>query len=169
MTEFVTELAAEVIQLAHRTEVKLATAESCSAGALATLLADTPSSGDVFLGGFITYAKACKIELLGVEDTLLKEKSAVSGEVAAAMARGALARCSSADITIATTCVGGPDPDEDGNPVGLTFIALARRNGECIVERHELHAPSAGRIRGDVLSRALQLTRTYLLGHARPK
>lgn len=164
MTESVTDVAVEVIQLAHRAEVKLITAESCSAGALATLLADTPSSGHVFLGGFITYAKACKTELLGIDATLLREKSAVSGEVAAAMARGALACCPSADVAIATTCVGGPDPDEDGNPVGLTFIALAWRSGECLIQRYDLDEPSAGRIRGEVLLRALQLARTHLLG-----
>jgi nicotinamide-nucleotide amidase len=57
---------------------------------------------------------------------LLAEKAAVCGEVAVAMARGALA-CSHADLAIAITGVAGPEPDEDGNPVGRVCIGLARR------------------------------------------
>ena len=49
------------------------------------------------------------------------------GEVAVAMARGALAR-SPADIAVAITGVAGPEPDEDGNPVGRVCIALARED-----------------------------------------
>ena len=44
------------------------------------------------------------------------------------MARGALKR-SGADIAIAVTGVLGPEPDEDGNPVGLVYFCCARRGG----------------------------------------
>jgi nicotinamide-nucleotide amidase len=42
-----------------------------------------------------------------------------------AMAEGALER-STADVAVAVTGIAGPDPDEDGNPVGLVCIAVAR-------------------------------------------
>ena len=45
------------------------------------------------------------------------------------MAEGALAN-STADVAIAITGVAGPEPDEDGNPVGCTCFALARRGFE---------------------------------------
>jgi nicotinamide-nucleotide amidase len=53
------------------------------------------------------------------------------------MAEGALAR-SAASLAIAITGVAGPDPDEDGNPVGLVCIAVARKNFEpiCVEKRH---------------------------------
>jgi nicotinamide-nucleotide amidase len=51
----------------------------------------------------------------------------VSREVAEAMARGGIARCP-ADIAIAITGVAGPEPDEDGNPVGLVHLAAACRD-----------------------------------------
>jgi nicotinamide mononucleotide (NMN) deamidase PncC len=50
-------------------------------------------------------------------------------EVAQAMANGALRMCAQADIAVAITCVAGPAPDEDGNAVGLTEIAVAARDG----------------------------------------
>jgi nicotinamide-nucleotide amidase len=46
--------------------------------------------------------------------------------VARAMAEGALAR-SSADIAVAVTGVAGPEPEEDGTPVGIIHFAVARR------------------------------------------
>jgi nicotinamide-nucleotide amidase len=42
------------------------------------------------------------------------------------MAEGALER-SPADLAVAITGVAGPEPDEDGNPVGRVCIAVARR------------------------------------------
>jgi nicotinamide-nucleotide amidase len=47
------------------------------------------------------------------------------------MAEGALAR-SPADFAVAITGVAGPEPDEDGNPVGLVCIAVARRGGTTV-------------------------------------
>ncbi|WP_366785664.1 CinA family protein [uncultured Hyphomicrobium sp.] len=112
---------------AQRTTV--VTAESCTAGSLATLIADTPGAGEMFAGGFVTYAKACKEAVLGIPSSLIENETAVSAEVAREMARGALRSCVVADVAVAITCVGGPKPDEDGNPVGLTHIAVCDRDG----------------------------------------
>ena len=45
-----------------------------------------------------------------------------------AVAAGALARCP-ADVVLAVTGVAGPEPDEDGNPVGLLHVAAVSRKG----------------------------------------
>ena len=60
--------------------------------------------------------------------------TAVSAQVAKAMAVGGLER-SPAHIAMALTGVAGPEPDEDGNPVGLTFVAVASRDGRVLEER----------------------------------
>jgi PncC family amidohydrolase len=78
----------------------------------------------------VAYAKRMKEEMLGVPHDLLRDKSAVCAEVAQAMARGILTRCS-ADLAVAITGVVGPETDEDGNPVGLIYCACARRAGSC--------------------------------------
>ena len=73
---------------------------------------------------------------------LLREKGAVCCDVAVAMVQGALAR-SPADLAVSITGVAGPDPDEDGNPVGLVCIAVARKDGK---PRHvEMRYGSIGR------------------------
>jgi len=63
---------------------------------------------------------------VGVPKELLATHTAVSAEVAQAMAKGGLSRCP-ADVVVSITGVAGPEPDEDGNPVGMVCIAVARR------------------------------------------
>lgn len=148
--------AREAVDLARRHQLTLVTAESCTTGMLATLLADSPGAGDCVLGGFVTYAKSCKVQVLGVSKSLLQEKTAVSAEVAEAMARGALQHCSAA-LSIAITGVAGPEPDEDGNPVGLTFVACARRDGGACYARHRFSASERADNRALALDAALDL------------
>lgn len=121
-----TDRAARLIADARERGLSIATSESCTAGRLATLLADAPGAGEHLHGGFVVYTKDAKSQILGVPADLLSRKSAVCAEVACALAEGALAR-SPADIALAITGVAGPAPDEDGNPVGLVFVAAAAR------------------------------------------
>ena len=153
----ITDIAASVVEAARSSDTMIITVESCTAGSLATLIADTPHAGEVLLGGFVTYAKTCKTELLGIPPGVLSACSAVSSEVAGAMVQGALDRCPSASLAVAVTCVGGPEPDDDGNPVGLTFIAVQRRGGKARVQHLKIEGTSSGRVRGQVLAEALSL------------
>ncbi len=120
--------AAAVIERAEESGLSIITAESCTAGALATLLADAPGAGACFHGGFVTYTKSAKQALLTIPRAVIEKCTAVSKEVAVRMAKGAL-KASGADVAIAVTGVAGPEPDEDGNPVGLMHIAAATRGG----------------------------------------
>lgn len=117
------ETALEVLQ---QKGLSVVTAESCTAGKLAVVLSEVPGAADHLHGGFITYTKANKARVLGVSGQLLNSRGAVCAEVARAMAEGGLAR-TPADLAVAITGVAGPEPDEDGNPVGLVCIAVARR------------------------------------------
>jgi len=148
--------AAAVVRVAAARKVTLVTAESCTAGGLARLLAEVPGAGDVFHGGFVTYSKANKTAALGVPAEMIARQTAVSAAVAEAMARGALER-SPADVAIAITGVAGPEPDEDGNPVGLVYLAAAHRNGTMLSEEHRFEVDSKERICNQALARALFL------------
>jgi nicotinamide-nucleotide amidase len=107
MSDLVAALAERVLKKATAAGVKLATAESCTAGRLSTLLADAPGGGEQFHGGFVTYTKEDKIATLGVPRELIAAYTAVSRPVAEAMATGALDRCP-ADMVIAITGVRRP-------------------------------------------------------------
>ena len=129
------ETADGVVRAAKSRGRSLATVESCTAGALACLLADGKGASNVFQGGFVVYTKAAKSTVVGVPGSLIERHTAVSREVALAMARGGLERIP-ADVLVAITGVAGPDADEDGNPVGLVHIAAVSRDAG---ERHVEH------------------------------
>lgn len=116
-------LAAAVLQAACAAELRLASAESCTGGLLASLLTDIPGKSHAFERGFVTYTDEAKHELLGVPKDVLQSAGAVSEPCAVAMAEGAL-KHSHADIAISITgfTEGGP-----GAPAGLVHLACARR------------------------------------------
>jgi nicotinamide-nucleotide amidase len=129
-------LAERALEVAAQRNASIVTAESCTAGKLAAVLSEAPGAAERLHGSFVTYTKANKTKSLGVSAALLRRKGAVCTEVAIAMAEGALVR-SPADLAVSITGVAGPDPDEDGNPVGLVCIAIARVNGETVhLEKH---------------------------------
>ena len=114
--------------------LKLATAESCTGGMVASLLTDVQGVAHAFDRGFVTYTNEAKNELLGVPMELIEEKSAVSREVAVAMAEGALER-SRANIAISVTgyADAGPEP-------GLVHFGCARA-GRVTLHREEHFGP----------------------------
>ena len=127
--------AQRILERAKVGDLTIVTAESCTAGAVATALSKAPGAGDYFHGGFVTYTKEMKNTVLGVPMKLLKYKGAVCAEVAEAMAMGAL-KLAPADVAVAVTGVAGPEPDEDGNPVGLVFCSVARSTQKPVIVRH---------------------------------
>lgn len=153
--------ASEVIALAHRRRATIITAESCTAGALSTVLASASGAGSALQGGLVTYTKRCKSALLGIPMEQLRN-SAVTADVARAMAEGALRACLCADVAVAVTGVAGPEPDEDGNRVGLAFIAVRGRNGLSGELALDLPVATGGQVRGEIVLRGLELLRETL-------
>jgi len=115
-------------------DISLATAESCTGGMLASLLTDVPGVAHAFERGFVTYTDESKNELLGVPKELLKEKGAVSREVAIAMAEGGLER-SRANMALAVTGFA-----DKGDEPGLVHFACARA-GRKTMHREEHFGP----------------------------
>lgn len=114
---------AELLDISVKYRVMIACAESCTGGMLAAALTDLPGSSAMFDRGFITYTNAAKQDLLGVQAATLEAHGAVSEEVAAEMARGALAR-SAAGLAISITGIAGPGGSEF-KPEGRVCFGLA--------------------------------------------
>lgn len=100
----------------------LATAESCTGGWVAKLITDRAGSSSYFDRGFVTYSNQAKKELLGVTEDALATHGAVSEQVAAQMAQGALAN-SHADMAVAVTGIAGPEGGSPEKPVGTVCFA----------------------------------------------
>jgi nicotinamide-nucleotide amidase len=149
-------LAEQVMAAAKRCNLTLVTAESCTAGRIAALLAEAPGASQYLHGGIVAYTKDMKQRALGVSAALLQEKTAVCSEVAEAMARGAL-HLSHAGAALSITGVLGPEPDEDGNPVGLVFCGAADRDGAIEIARLHSRADDRGAILDEAICTALEL------------
>jgi len=132
---------------------KIATAESCTGGLVAGTLTAIGGSSDVYDRGWVTYSNEAKREQLGVTAMMLEARGAVSGEVAEAMAKGALHR-SQANVAVSVTGIAGPGGGSADKPVGLVFIGLARKDGWSQVERC-LFDGDRDSIRAQTVTRAL--------------
>jgi nicotinamide-nucleotide amidase len=146
-------------QLRHR-GATLAVAESCTGGMVAERITAVPGSSDYFLGGFLVYSDEMKQSLLGVDPALIKGRTAVSAEVAQAMAEQARSR-TGATYAISTTGEAGPESNT-GAPVGTVYIGIAGPEGPS--EARKLNLPGdRARIRMFATQAALDTLRRRLL------
>jgi len=147
---------------AHAT---LAVAESCTGGMLGERITSAAGSSRYFLGGFVTYQNAMKVELLAMSRETLERFGPVSAETAAAMAACA-ARRTGATYGVAITGVAGPDPvaAPDGQllPAGAVYVGIAGPEGVRAV--HRQFPGDRKRVRVFSTQLALDLLRRQLLG-----
>jgi nicotinamide-nucleotide amidase len=151
--------AAEVLQAARDRGVTIATAESCTGGLIAGALTEVPGSSDAFDRGFVTYSNNAKQQMLGVRQDALQEFGAVSEQVAAQMAAGAL-RNSDAGIAVSVTGIAGPGGSEH-KPEGRVCFGIAQAYGTR-TETVEFGAIGRHRVRAATVEHAMQLLLTAL-------
>ena len=101
---------------------RVATAESCTGGGIATALTDLAGSSAWFDCGLVTYSNEAKQQLLGVSEASLLEAGAVSETVVKQMVAGALKQ-SQAQVAVAVSGIAGPDGGTEDKPVGTVWIA----------------------------------------------
>ena len=137
----------------------IGTAESLTAGMLATRLSLLPGSSEVFRGSVIPYATDLKPTMLGVPQHVIEAHGVVSAETAMAMAEGA-ARVMGVDVATALTGVAGPGVLE--HPPGTVFVAIRTPLDS---RSRLLKMPGdRERVRAYTTTTALQLTRLAVIG-----
>ncbi len=144
--------------------LKVATAESCTGGLITASLTSIPGSADVLERGFVTYCNNAKTDMLGVPEALLMEHGAVSVEVAEAMVTGAL-KNSTADLALSVTGIAGPGGATAEKPVGLVYIASAKRH-HAPLSRRFLFSGDRAAVRSASVKAALQLGREAIKGRS---
>lgn len=150
-----TTLEEAVIQLLTEREETLAVAESLTGGWLGQRLTAVSGSGEVFLGGMITYDLGVKENLLGVKTETLDEYGPVSSQTASEMAKNVREMLKST-YGVSLTGNAGPTADVDDKPVGLVYIGLAGPKG-LAVEEYRLRGA-----RNDIRQRCTQLALVQL-------
>lgn len=142
----------------HR--LRIAVAESCTGGLLASRLTDVPGSSRYVDCGVVAYANDEKTALVGVPAALIVEHGAVSEPVAVAMAEGIRARAQT-EVGVGVTGIAGPGGGTPQKPVGTVAIAVAMPKGT----RSRLHKFVGDRelVKFQASQAALDLLRRMLL------
>ncbi len=127
--------ASNALTLAKNAGMRIATAETVTAGLVSACLTSVSGASQVFERGFVLYHDSAKATGLGVPEALSQEHGAVSGPITQGLAEGAL-KHSTAGVAVAVTGYAGPGGGNEKNPVGTVFVAAAHRDRPTIVERH---------------------------------
>jgi nicotinamide-nucleotide amidase len=141
---------------------KIALAESCTGGMIASMLTDVPGSSDYFLGAVVSYANEAKEGFLGVDPETIRRFGAVSPETARAMASGALDRFG-ADVAVSVTGIAGPAGGSPEKPVGTVHFGLVARDGATVLKKR-LFGGDRSVVRRAAAVQALELLRRFLAG-----
>lgn len=118
-----TSAAGRVGRAAQQRGARLAVAESLTCGLLAAEFGKGESAQEWFAGGVVAYQTRTKENVLGVDAGI----DVVSGRCAEQLAEGVRALLD-ADIALATTGVGGPDPEGE-HPAGTVYVGWATAEG----------------------------------------
>lgn len=114
----------QIVEYLRSRALVLTTAESCTAGLIASMLGEVPGSGSCLDMGFVVYSPSAKAGFLGVRKETIERFGLTSEEVAREMAEGALSqRDGYATIAVANTGVADGAPDGNGPPPGTQCFA----------------------------------------------
>ena len=147
-------LAKDVVERASAAGIVIATAESCTGGMISAAITAIAGSSHVLDRGFVTYSNAAKMDMLGVSAETLDTQGAVSEQVAAEMAAGAL-KHSNATLSVSVTGIAGPG-GSDFKPEGRVCFGIATNDG---VETQQIDFGALGRtgVREATVAHALEL------------
>jgi nicotinamide-nucleotide amidase len=153
------ELVNNLFEALEKHDYKIATAESCTGGMIASAITAIEGSSTYFDRGFVTYSNDAKMTMLDVQPLTLEKFGAVSEQTARLMARGAYAH-SQADIAISVTGIAGPGGSSVDKPVGLVYIGLST-DDYATVHKHIFDGDRAT-IRQQTVEAAIQHVINYL-------
>ena len=112
-----------LVKILTKKKLKIAFAESCTGGMLASELTSISGASKVFSIGLVTYSNQAKISVLKVNKSIIKKYGAVSPQCCQAMVKN-LAKISKAQINVSITGIAGPNGGTKSKPVGLVYIGI---------------------------------------------
>jgi nicotinamide-nucleotide amidase len=129
------EAAAAALDAAKKKGIRIAAAETVTAGLVSACLTSVSGASQIFDRGYILYHESAKATGLGVPAEISAKHGAVSAEVTKGLAEGVLTD-SGAAVSVAITGYAGPGGGNAANPVGTIYIAAARAGVPLLSERH---------------------------------
>ena len=115
----------KLVKILAKKKLKIAFAESCTGGLLASEITSISGASKVFNLGLVTYSNQAKTDILKVKKDIIKKYGAVSPECCEAMVNN-LAKISKVQINVSITGIAGPNGGTKKKPVGLVYIGVKK-------------------------------------------
>ena len=122
-----------LVKILTKKKLKIAFAESCTGGMLASEITSVSGASKVFGIGLVTYSNQAKITVLKVNKSIIQKYGAVSPQCCKAMVKN-LSKISKAQINVSITGIAGPNGGTKKKPVGLVYIGVKKNNKVLIIK-----------------------------------
>ena len=145
----------KIISLIKRKKMKLAIAESCTGGMLSSTITSVSGSSKVFTMGLVTYSNQAKINILKINQKIIKKYGAVSVQCCLAMVNN-LSKISKSKVCVSITGIAGPKGGSKRKPVGLVYIGI-RVGKKVIINKYNFKKKGRAYIQRQTIKKTLNL------------
>ena len=149
-----------LVKILIKKRLKIAFAESCTGGMLASGLTSISGASKVFGLGLVTYSNQAKISVLKVNKSIIKKYGAVSPQCCEAMVKN-LAKISKAQINVSITGIAGPNGGTKKKPVGLVYIGI-KKNNKILITKNIFKQKSRKAIQKTTVKRTLRIIKSLI-------
>ena len=149
-----------LVKILTKKKLKIAFAESCTGGMLASKLTSISGASKVFSLGLVTYSNQAKISVLKVNKSIIQKYGAVSPQCCQAMVKN-LAKISKAQINVSITGIAGPNGGTKKKPVGLVYIGI-KKNNKILITKNIFKQKSRKTIQNATVKKTLEIIRSTI-------
>ena len=145
----------KLVYLLKKKRLKLAIAESCTGGMLASSITSVSGASKVFTMGLVTYSNQAKISILKVPKKIIQKHGAVSIQCCLSMVNN-LSKISKRKVCVSITGIAGPKGGTKQKPVGLDYIGVKNRK-KITVSKNQFKNKGRSAIQKATVKKALNL------------
>jgi|TARA_B110000114_G_C14700201_1_gene241002 nicotinamide-nucleotide amidase len=149
-----------LVKILTKKRLKIAFAESCTGGMLASEITSVSGASKVFGIGLVTYSNQAKITFLKVNKSIIQKYGAVSPQCCEAMVKN-LSKISKAQINVSITGIAGPNGGTKKKPVGLVYIGV-KKNNKIFITKNLFKEKSRKAIQKSTIRRTFKIIKSLV-------
>ena len=149
-----------LVKILIKKKLKIAFAESCTGGRLASEITSVSGASSVFGIGLVTYSNQAKITVLKVNKSIIQKYGAVSPECCEAMVKN-LSKISKAQINVSITGIAGPNGGTKKKPVGLVYIGV-KKNNKILITKNIFKEKSRKAIQKSTIKKTFKIIKSLI-------
>jgi len=149
-----------LVKILTKKKLKIALAESCTGGMLASEITSISGASKVFGLGLVTYSNQAKITVLKVNKSIIQKYGAVSPQCCEAMVKN-LSKISKAQINVSITGIAGPNGGTKKKPVGLVYIGV-KKNNKILITKNVFKEKSRKAIQKSTIKKTFKIIKSLI-------